>query len=196
MMKSARGAWLGVTVAALAMLGSQSSLAAGDGDRQNGFVKANLNGFQEPPTSLTAATGTFEATIADDEASFDYTLSYEDLEGVVTQSHIHVGQLKVNGGIAIWLCETTASPAPASVADATPTCPGPNSGTVSGTVRPAQVVGPAGQGVSPGEFEEVLRAFRLGVTYANVHTTRTPGGEIRGQIRMDRGGHGGGDGGR
>lgn len=47
----------------------------------------------------------------------------------------------------------------------------------------ANVIGPAAQGVAIGEFEEVLRALRLGVAYANVHSDRSPGGEIRGQIR-------------
>jgi hypothetical protein len=57
---------------------------------------------------------------------------------------------------------------------------------VTGTVTAADVVGPTGQGVSPGEFEEILDAMRAGVTYANVHTTKIPGGEIRGQIGRGR----------
>jgi hypothetical protein len=58
---------------------------------------------------------------------------------------------------------------------------------VSRTVTAADVVGPAGQGIAAGEFEEVLNAMRAGVTYANLHSTRNPGGEIRGQIRGKRG---------
>jgi hypothetical protein len=53
-------------------------------------------------------------------------------------------------------------------------------------VTPADVVGPAGQGISPGQFEEVLKAMREGATYANVHSTLFPGGEIRGQIESGR----------
>jgi hypothetical protein len=60
---------------------------------------------------------------------------------------------------------------------------GPRSGFVSRTVSAADVIGPAGQGIDAGEFEEVLIALRSGVTYANVHSARNPGGEIRGQIR-------------
>jgi hypothetical protein len=45
------------------------------------------------------------------------------------------------------------------------------------------VIGPADQGIDPGEFDELVRAMRAGVTYANVHTTRFGGGEIRGQIK-------------
>jgi hypothetical protein len=46
------------------------------------------------------------------------------------------------------------------------------------------VVGPAGQGIAPGEFAEVIAAIRAGVTYANVHSTRNAPGEIRGQIKV------------
>ena len=48
------------------------------------------------------------------------------------------------------------------------------------------MVGPAGQGLAPGEFDELVRAMRAGATYANVHTTLVPGGEIRGQIDGNR----------
>ena len=47
------------------------------------------------------------------------------------------------------------------------------------------MTGPAGQGIAPGEYEELLRAIRAGATYANVHSTKYPGGEIRAQL--DRG---------
>ena len=105
----------------------------------------------------------------------------------MTQSHIHVGQLRVNGGIAIWLCQTAATPAPAAIAAITPDVSRLARRNGQGTVTMAKVIGPAAQCVAVGEFQEVLRALRLGVTYANVHSTRSPGGEIRGQIQVDRG---------
>ena len=46
----------------------------------------------------------------------------------------------------------------------------------------ADVVGPAVQGIALGEFGELLRAMRKGVTYANVHSDKHPSGEIRGNI--------------
>jgi hypothetical protein len=53
---------------------------------------------------------------------------------------------------------------------------------VSGTVSAENVVGPAGQGIAAAEWQEALAALRSGVAYANVHSTKHPGGEIRGQI--------------
>jgi hypothetical protein len=44
------------------------------------------------------------------------------------------------------------------------------------------VIGPTGQGVTAGEFDELIDAFAAGVTYVNVHTTKYPGGEIRAQL--------------
>lgn len=189
-MKRSRGV---VVAAALAVLlvGAQGPLTANrSGDKDdNRKLRTRLSGLQEPPVVLTGARGLFEATINSDESGFEYTLNYEALEGTATQSHIHIGQVLVNGGIAIWLCETASAPAPLAVAVATPDCGGPNSETVMGTVTPGQVIGPNGQGVSPGEFTEVLNAMRRGLAYVNLHSSRSPGGEIRGQLKLDGGGH-------
>jgi hypothetical protein len=46
----------------------------------------------------------------------------------------------------------------------------------------ANVIGPTGQGVSPGEFAEFVQALRAEAAYGNVHTTRFPAGEIRAQV--------------
>jgi len=167
-------------IVAVAMLGSQIGQAAGDHDRdRNRSFKASLTGFEEPPAVSTTGRGEFEMRIDRNDDAIHYKLSYEDLEGDVTQAHVHVGQLSVNGGISFFLC---AVPATATA----PLCPGPREGTVRGTITVAQIIGPAGQFFTPGEmtlFDEVVRAIRAGVTYANVHSSRNPGGEIRGQIR-------------
>lgn len=166
----------------LAMFGTSSSAIADEGVQ----FRARLRGFEEPPSISTIARGRFEAKLRQDGMTVDYTLAYQGLEGDVTQAHIHFGQRSVNGGISVWLCQTTASPGPTG----TPVCP--LSGTVGGTFTAANVIGPSGQGIAAGEFEELIRAVRAGVTYANVHSSKFPGGEIRGQI--SRGGIGdGGD---
>lgn len=139
--------------------------------------KGSLTGYQEVPAVSTVASGDFKAKINDDDTAIEYELNYSDLEGTVTQAHIHFGQPGVNGGIAVWLCGTASNPGPAG----TPTCPPPPA-TVTRTVTAADVVGPNGQGIAPGEFEEFLRAVRAGSTYANVHSTKWTGGEVRSQL--------------
>ncbi|WP_425347892.1 CHRD domain-containing protein [Streptomyces roseochromogenus] len=58
-------------------------------------------------------------------------------------------------------------------------CPA-RQGTVTGTIKPADVVGPTAQGIAPGDFAAFVAAIRAGKTYANVHTTAYPNAEIRG----------------
>jgi len=140
--------------------------------------RALLTGYEEVPAVSTVGGGNFRARISNDETRIDYELSYADLEGSVTQAHIHVGQPGVNGGISVWLCSNLGSPpTPAG----TQPCPPPPA-TITGTITAADVVGPTAQGVAPGEFGELLRAIRAGRTYANVHSTKFPSGEIRDQL--------------
>jgi hypothetical protein len=138
----------------------------------------------------TGATGKFRARIDESNSMIHYELSYQGLEAAVTQAHIHFGQRHTVGGIVVWLCQTPAgsagnTPAPAAVAAATPVCP--QEGTVEGTITPAQVLTATGQGLNAGEFAELVAAIRAGATYANVHSTLFPPGEIRGHIHSGQG---------
>jgi hypothetical protein len=142
-------------------------------------LSATLVGTNEVPTLVSTGHGAFVAQVASDDSEFTYDLSFDNLEGNVTQSHIHLGALSTNGGIMIWLCGTATNPGPAG----TPACPSPG-GSVQGTVSAANVVGPAGQGVAAGEWERALHALRSGVSYVNVHSNKYPGGEIRGQVNL------------
>jgi hypothetical protein len=47
---------------------------------------------------------------------------------------------------------------------------------------------PNDQALDQHDFAGFLRALRAGSAYANMHTPRFPGGEIRGQIAAHRGG--------
>ena len=68
----------------------------------------------------------------------------------------------------------------------TPLCPGTTTGTVTGTLSKANVVGgAAAQNIAARAFGKVSLAIRRGVSYANVHTNLFPGGEIRGQVKLD-----------
>jgi len=44
-----------------------------------------------------------------------------------------------------------------------------------------------------GGLDELIAAMRAGVTYANVHSQVSPGGEIRGQLRPGKGADGNDD---
>jgi hypothetical protein len=164
-----------VAIAALSVAGiAVTTAAAGGGGDEH--VSAKLTGFEEVPAISTDASGKFRARIQTSDQEIRFELSYANLSGAVQQAHIHLGQLSVNGGISVFLC-TNLGNGPAG----TQACP-PAPATITGTIGPADVVGPSGQGIDPGEFEELVRAIQAGVTYANVHTAPFPNGEIRGQI--------------
>ena len=169
----------GLIAALLVVFGAGSYAVAQGGKRHvnTGDMSGYLEGAPGGPVS-SVASGEFQATIDDSADTITYEVSYQDLEGTVTQSHIHFGQRSVNGGISAWLCETATNPSPSA---STPMCPAPG-GTVTGTITPLEVVGPTGQGIAPGEFEELVAAIRAGRAYANVHSSKFPGGEVRGQI--------------
>ena len=163
---------LGVIAALLAGLGALVVSAALAGAGAPARATAHLSGYEEVPSVSTTGRGSFHAEIDRHDQRIHYRLRYSRLEGTTTEAaHIHLGQPAVNGGVIAFLCGGGDKPA----------CP-PGSGTVTGVIDAQDIVGPAAQGIAPGEFEEVVRAVRAGVTYANVHTNKHPGGEIRGQI--------------
>jgi hypothetical protein len=141
-------------------------------------IGAVLTGYEESPAVSTTGRGEFTATI--DGEVIVYTETFSGLQGSVTQSHIHVGQLSVNGSVVIFLCQTAANPDPTGLA---PPCP--QEGSVTGTITAANVIAgaTASQQLEAGDLAAVLTAIRAGAAYANVHTNLSPGGEIRGQIR-------------
>ena len=195
-----------IIFAALLIVGSVPAALTADDDSHNRshHFSAKLSGYNEvhfsggPPATLrgaisTQAKGTFRARLRKNMDVIDYELSYEGLEGTVTQAHIHFGQRHTVGGIVVWLCQTVspgsnpASPAPPPVDSIaiTPLCPA--EGTVSGTITPAEVLAQTAQGIDAGQFEELVRALRAGAAYANVHSSLFTPGEIRGQIRDSHG---------
>jgi len=169
----------------MSLLFGANAVAGPGGEKGKGHdnIKTHLKGFEEVPVVVTGAAGRLELDINDAAPSIAYELSYDGLEGIVAQAHIHIAQKNVNGGIVLWLCQATAR-APAQVAATTPECP--QSGTVSGTLTPASVIAQPTQGIIAGNpasaWADVLRAIRAGKAYGNVHTSTSPGGEIRGQV--------------
>ena len=172
---------LGISAAVLAV-GAGMASAAGNDKEEGGVFHARLTGYQEVPSVSPGARGEFKGKIDPRTGVIDYEFSYEGLQANATQAHIHFGQRGVNGGITVWLCGTSfaaTTPGPAG----TPTC-GARAGSFTGVIDASKVVGPGGaQQLGANELAELIRAMRGGVTYVNVHTEASTGGEIRGQLR-------------
>jgi len=144
--------------------------AADEGTR----FRAALVGTQEVPAIFAAGSAIFEARVLDNDTRIEFQLTYEHLTAPPLAAHVHFGQRAVNGGVSFFFCGGGGKPP----------CPASTSGTVTGTVVAADVVGPAGQGIAPGNLAAILQMIRAGLGYANMHTPLHPGGEIRGQIRV------------
>lgn len=153
-------------VLALGLAAGAYALAGKKGDNSGG----KLIGFSEVPANSTTGVGEFRLEIQSNDR-ISYRLTYRALEAAAAAAHIHLGQRDVNGGVAAFLCGGGNKPG----------CPA-TEGTVNGIIVPSDVIGPSGQGIDAGQFAELVRAIRAGRTYANVHTSKFPGGEIRGQI--------------
>ena len=152
--------------------------AAAPVEAQGGTAIARLRAFEEVPALSTPGGGFFTATINEDGSEMNWELRYFNMEGNVTQAHLHFAQRGVNGGIVVFLCSNLGN-GPFG----TQVCPTDN-GTVTGTIRAIDVTGAPNQGVPQGDLGAVLRGMRGNVIYANVHTDLFPGGEIRGQVHF------------
>ncbi|HEX9189541.1 MAG TPA: CHRD domain-containing protein, partial [Vicinamibacteria bacterium] len=123
---------------AAALTAGLGPIAAGhDDDHRRGLrrLRATLSGFNEYASTLsTTGRGSFQAVISRDETSIEYRLRFSNLEGNVTQAHIHFGDRHTSGGVSVWLCGTATNPGPAG----TPLCADPpvdlTTGDASGTL--------------------------------------------------------------
>jgi len=187
-----------VATAGLLALIAPATSSAHD-DRDNRRLRIDLSGFNEvigPNLGVGAlfSTGSGRLKLKIDKQNnlieYELTYSFPDAAATptvgaqfVNQAHLHFGQKHTTGGIPVWLCQSADAPAPAAVSASTPTCPSP-SGTVTGTIAPGQVLALAAQGFPAGQagFDALLDALQNDAVYGNVHTDRSPGGEIRGQF--------------
>jgi hypothetical protein len=168
---------LAAAVAAVCALGVGGVAVAGGGGEP---FEGTLTGYEEVPAVSTDASGRFDAVVRVHREKISWKLSYAGLSGAVQQAHIHFAQPGVNGGVAVFLCSNLSD----RPADTQP-CPAAPA-TITGTADADDVVGPADQGIAPGEFGELFRAMQAGLTYANVHSTSFPAGEIRAQLHPAR----------
>jgi len=115
---------------------------------------ATLNGSNERPNAVTtSATGAATFTVLGNLVSWKVDIT--SAIDSVTIGHIHRGVADSAGGVIVNL-----SPTPTGVGF---------TGTVA--IGSATVV------------DSVLTLMRAGSAYANIHTKKNPGGEIRGQLK-------------
>lgn len=150
------------------------AMADEDHDRAGDNLRAHLRAIKEVPSIATNASGEFKAQIAKDESSISFELSFENLSANLAAAHIHIGQFFANGGVSAFLCGGGGQPA----------CPAATSGTITGTITAANVVGPAAQGIAAGNLAALIEEIRDGVTYANMHNASFPAGESRGRVEV------------
>ena len=167
------------SIGALGVIAVGAVASANSGTNNQPFtVTERLSGYHENPLALsTTGSGSVRLTVDPAAKTLTYTLRYANLAGTVTQAHIHFGSPSQVGGVSVFLCSNLGN-GPAG----TPTCPTTNPGVVTRTVTAAEVIGPASQGIAPGEFAGLVKAIRADSTYANVHSDKYPIGEIRSQL--------------
>jgi hypothetical protein len=132
-------------------------------------MTATLSGAEEVPANDSLARGMAIFQLSEDGTSLSYSLAVANLHNL-SQAHIHLAPAGANGGVVVWLYP--AAPPAQLIPDRT-------SGILmTGTITDANLVGAlAGQSVA-----DLVAHIENGNAYVNVHTTRFPGGEIRGQI--------------
>jgi hypothetical protein len=152
------------------------SAATTDSFGQDNF-RESLSSFNETPVALsTTGTASLRLQIDDQAQEINWRLSYADLSATVTQAHVHFGNTQQTGGVSFFFCSNLGN-GPAG----TQACPAAPA-TISGTIKAADIVGPVAQGIPAAGFANIVKAIRAGFTYANIHTTAFPAGEIRSQL--------------
>jgi hypothetical protein len=165
-----------LTVAvALVVLGAQALTA---GDNKTHFKADTLNGYQEVAGTAALSvpgTGEFEAKLDEKDQVIEWELTYTGLTAAATVAHVHFGNRYLSGGVSVWFCGggTKPTPCPAGTTDVA---------EISGTWVASDVLGPNGQHIPPGSWDEFVAGLRAGMMYVNIHTSAFGSGEIRAQI--------------
>ncbi|MBF8290705.1 MAG: hypothetical protein HW391_1673 [Chloroflexi bacterium] len=117
-----------------------------------------IDGGQQVPIVVTAATGEGTVVVSADDSTIWYVVKYSGLSGALAAAHIHVGAAGASGGV-IFPLSGSASPMVGTLTAA--------NFSASGSIT---------------TFAEAVAAIKAGGTYFNLHTAANPGGEIRGQV--------------
>jgi len=182
---------LSAALAAIAVLliGNLSTQANNNNDGNALRFSTRLSTFNEVPPKANDASGTFRATLSEDGTTLSWTFTWSGLSGPPSVAHIHFGLKGMNYPVMTYFC---GGPKGNPDIPQKPDCPQTTSGSITGTTTAADIIplntaGSTDQALDLHDFAGFVRALRAGSAYANMHTTRFPGGEIRGQIAAHRG---------
>ena len=125
---------------------------------------ATLEPTQENPPLTSAGTGRAVVLVSRSGDRVDVSVTMSGLANV-TQAHIHRAPRGTNGGVIFWLWQLNNPIYPASPEQLGKSWLSPSVETRDETLS-----------------QRVLDDLRAGNLYVNFHTTRNPGGEIRGQL--------------
>jgi CHRD domain-containing protein len=129
----------------------------------------NFAGEVPTPTVASTGTGTFTATLDTSTNIFTWDLTFTGLTSGVNNGHIH-GPATTTQAAGTTINFNTAPGATFSF------------GQTSGTGHGVMVLSAATAVTSTINGDSLKKLLFAGLTYANIHTTSNPGGEIRGQI--------------
>ena len=178
-----RQRWLAVAVLA-ALLASMGALAtaaqtptptplalpAATGQPSPQFVSMMLGCAETPPVT-TMAEGAAVFQMSPDGSTMNYVIWAFNIRNL-TEAHIHQGAVGQAGPIVVWLYPAPSQQAPKTISGLF------NGLLATGTITSADLIGPLqGKTVS-----DLMQQMQAGNTYANIHTTANPAGEVRGQI--------------
>jgi hypothetical protein len=132
---------------------------------------AQMNGFEETPGVATLATGFAGIQVGMDGSTVYYTVTLTDASTELMAAHLHLGPSGEAGPIVVTLCSAQTKPCQTE-------------GVVAqGTFTAADFSGPFANDT----LERLLTESRNHMVYVNVHSTKFPSGEARGQL-VDLGG--------
>ncbi len=185
---------LGISVALAALvvllLGNFSTQANNSNDGSALRFSTRLSTFNEVPPKANGANGTFRAKLSEDGTTLSWTFTWSGLSGPPLFAHIHFGLKGFNYPVMTFFC---GGPKGNADIPQKPDCPQTTSGSISGTTTAADIIAlntpgaTTDQALDLHDFAGFIRALGAGSAYANMHTTRFLGGEIRGQIAAHRG---------
>jgi hypothetical protein len=164
--------WILSSVLALTMALVALPMIASGAPAAKNFM-AIMSADQEVAATPVVSDGTGVAIfqLSADGQSLSYKLNASNLNAPVTMSHIHMAPGGANGGVVVWLFPSSPPPSPGVES---------NGRLAEGTITAADL-----RGSLAGKWDLFVTKLNDGGLYVNVHTTAYPGGEIRGQIRVN-----------